>query len=371
MFDFTTTSITQTGIIICTVFYFLMIAVYWKSATIAGAYHTPKSTRVLFLLVLVFAIMSWTNGDWMHYRHFVQDGIGSSESMEDFYNWLKETVSGNYLLFRIVVWGLALIMLIMAFRLYGIAEYDGLFFLFVVFINYFDYSRSALGIAVYFCGLAVMLSGKSWKRRLFGIIVLSCATYFHRSTVVLIMLTPLCFFPINRKTAVPIIIVLILSFMSLKGLFLSFMDKAISSDDAGMADKASYYINQERGTIVSGSIIGILIGYWKYSVFYILFIFDTLVIFKREVYRELPSQVKALYNIMASLLILSVMIYYFNIGHLALYYRFLMMLYVPLTVITVYLFSNHYIKRFTYLKLLAYCGGYVGFEFLYRSAIGV
>lgn len=371
MFDFTTTSITQSGIIICTVFYLAMIALYWKPATIAGACHTRKSTRVLFLFVLIFAIMSWTNGDWIHYKEYIQNSDVSNDSMEDFYNWLKVVVSSNYLLFRIVVWGSALVLLFKAINFYGVSGYPALFFLFAIFINYFDYSRNALGLAVYFFGLSVFLSDKSWFVRLLGIGILCCATYFHRSTLALVLLTPLCIFPINKKTVFPIIICLIVAFAALKGLFLSFMDNAMNSDNTAIANKTSFYLNQERGEMVSGSLIGILTGYWKYSVFYVLFAVDTIILFRNEVYRQLPFRIKALYNIMAGILILSLMIYYFNVGHLALYYRFLMMMYVPLTVITVYLFTRKIITRRTYLRLLMYCGGYVAFEFLYRSAIGV
>lgn len=267
--------------------------------------------------------------------------------------------------------GTRITLLFKSFNLFGAPAYVALFFMFAVFINYFDYSRNALGIAVYFFGLSIFLSYKSWLIRLLGLGILCCASYFHRSTMVLILLTPLCFFPINKKTIIPIVIFLILSFTALKGLFLSFMDNAMSSDDAGIANKTSFYINQERGEMVSGSIIGILTGYWKYSVFYVLFIADTIILFKNTVYRQLPFQIKALYNIMAGLLIMSVMIYCFNIGHLALYYRFLMMLYVPLTVITVYLFTHKLMKKKTYINLLMYSSGYVAFEFLYRSATGV
>lgn len=370
MFDFSITSITQAGIIVCTIFYLAMLAFYWKPATTTDACHNRKDTRVLFLLVLIFAIISWTNGDWMHYRHFIQESIGSSDSMEDFYNWLKEAVRGNYLLFRTVVWGLALFLLFKAFYLYKVSEYTALFFLFAVFINYFDYSRSALGIAVYFFGLSVFLSDKKMLVRLLGICILCCSTYFHRSTLGLVFLTPLCFFPINKKTVFPILICLIFAFATLKGLFISFMDNAMDSEDVGMASKSSFYLNQERGTIVSGSIIGVLIGYWKYSVFYILFVVDSIIVFKKSVYMQLPFRIKALFNIMAGILIISVMIYYFNVGHLALYYRFLMMMYVPLTVITVYLFTHKLMGKRTYIRLLMYSGGYVAFEFLYRSVIG-
>ena len=144
----------------------------------------------------------------------------------------------------------------------------------------------------------------------------------------------------------------------------------LSSEDEGLAYRANLYLNLERGQMITGNFIGMVTSSWKYSVFYVLFAYSTNIIYKNNLYDKLPVHIRTIYNFSFALVVFSTMMYMFNIGHLAFYYRYLMMLYAPLTIVVVYLFQNNHITRYQFKNLLLYSAGIVMFTFLYRSAIG-
>jgi len=370
MFDFSTTEITHGGIIFCAMFYFFIVFKYRSIYTVVR----PKSDRksnLLFILVGIFSVFSWTNGDWFHYQYLIQVASYNGEitGMESFYEKLIKFVNSNFFLFRIVVWGGALFLLILSFRLFKVDAGCAVYLLLAVFINYFDYSRSALGIAVYFAGLSLLLSSNKIMYKAIGISLICAASLFHRSTMVLTYLTLVGFVPIRKNNILPIVLALLISFYAIKSYFMIFMEGLIGSG-GDLAVKASFYMEQERESIVSGTIIGIIIGYWKYFVFYVYFGLITFYLFKQGNYQSTSFAIRATYNVMFGLFVFAILMYFFNIGHMAFYYRFLSMTYVPLIILSVYQFKNNFMPRKIYLALLLFGSGYLSFDFLYRCVIG-
>lgn len=375
MFDFNISSMTREGIWFCTFFYFLILCLFWGKSTqvIPDSKAKKKNYIFLWVLVLIFALLSWTNGDWFHYLAMVSSfsGIGGDlGGLEMFYQYLILFTNGNYLAFRIVVWGLALILLTNSFSKLEIDTTISVFFLFAVFIDYFDYSRSALGIAVFFWGYSIYLTKHNRLIRIAGLAICLCSMYFHRSTMVLPLLGFVSLIPLRRRYLLVVIGLLALSFFSLKDIFVSTLDSFLSSEDEGLAYRANLYLNLERGQMITGNFIGMVTSSWKYSVFYVLFAYSTNIIYKNNLYDKLPVHIRTIYNFSFALVVFSTMMYMFNIGHLAFYYRYLMMLYAPLTIVVVYLFQNNHITRYQFKNLLLYSAGIVMFTFLYRSAIG-
>ena len=372
MFDFTNTAITRSGIIFSTLFYFTILLLYWKRCTKFTYIFSTKENKNIFFLVLLFSVVSWTNGDWFHYKLIINNPSvinDNASNMETFYEKLAQFVRHNYLLFRIVVWGSALALLTLSFKNYKIDRACALFLLLAVFINYFDYSRSALGIATYFAGLSILTKEKKLISILIGAGLILLAPSFHRSTTMLVFLTLIILLPVNKKTIPIIAILLVIMFTALKGYFASFMASVIESD-GDLSAKASFYMTQERNAIVSGSIIGLIIGYWKYTVFYVFMICESVYMFKDSNYKVLPFSIKAIYKVCFGTFIFAILMYFFNIGHMAFYYRFLSMTYVPLIIIAVYLFKNRMMPHKVYMGMLWFGSGYLMFDFLYRSAIG-
>ena len=371
MFDFWVVDITRTGIIICAIFYFVTVAVFWKQAVTLRLKPSVYRVPVIFTLIFIFSLISWTNGDWFHYLIIVKRYASFKESgLENFYELIIKLTHSNYFLFRCIVWGLALSFFTLSLREFKVDYFKALFFLFAVFINYFDYSRSSLGMATYFLGLGMLFGEKKIIIRIIGIGIMLCSLYFHRSMMIPLCLTPICFIPIDKKTIFIILVLVALLFGVLKDYFTQLLGDLMSSEDENLAKRAELYGNDERKEIVAGNFMGQLISYWKYSVFYVLYGFVSFAWFKYNLYKYLPIRYRALYGMATGLLITSILLYLFDKGNAAIYYRTLFMIYIPLTLLTVFFFTRRIFKPKIFTFLLLYCGGYVAFEFFSRSISG-
>lgn len=373
MFDFNITQVTRGGLLFCFVFYLFILIKYWRIYGLRPDFpYLPRMSKGIAWLVFIFSVCSWTNGDWFHYLQIVKglrvemsDGTG----MEWFYDTIIMLTRRNYLSFRLIVWGLASYVFFIALKKYKLNPGYGFYLLLVVFINYFDYSRSALGITTYFLGLPLIFGEGNIKSKWMGLALICLAPFFHRSVVVLTALTITGIVSINKKTILLLIVVLGLSFFSLKEYFIEIMGEVINSGGQ-LGDKASFYMTQKREAIVSGTIIGQAVGYWKYSVCYVYFLVETYYIFNENNYRMHTYPIRATYNVTLGLFAFAILMYFFNVGHMAFYFRYLSMTYVPLIIMAVYQYRRRIMPSMIYHIMMYFGGGYVAFEFLYRIAIG-
>ena len=74
-----------------------------------------RISRSLFIvLITIFCLFSFWGGDWFHYQYGFEH-VAEITHMEPVYLWLY-THSHSYLLFRIIVWGSAVFLLLRAFK---------------------------------------------------------------------------------------------------------------------------------------------------------------------------------------------------------------------------------------------------------------
>lgn len=373
MFDFTVNSITRSGIIFCTVFYFFMVLKYWKSFFTLNnhEYITKRYGSVFILLFFTFVVTSWTNGDWHHYMTYVRSYTGSgSTGLESFYEWVIQITHQNYLLFRIVVWGLATFFLCKSVKNYGVNLYMAILFLFIIYIDYFDYSRAALGISCYMCGFSLLVSDKkSNLKKILSLAIIACSYFFHRSMLVLIALTVFIMVPINKRTIIPIFAVLFFAFAAFKGLMIDVLNDVMNSEDEGMASRAILYGTAERKSLIgNASFLGTITSTWKWIIILVNFIVVSVTYFKNKSICSRP--ITMLYRLSFVILTLAGMIYITNFGHLALFYRVYGMSYIALTILACYFYQNQIMTKQTFYNLLYFGGGYMAFTWLYRCYIG-
>lgn len=373
MFDFTVNSITRVGIIYCSVFYFFMVLKYWNSFFTLKNHEfiTKRNGNVFILLFFAFVLTSWTNGDWHHYMYFVRSYTGAgSTGFESFYEWVIQITHKNYLLFRVVVWGLATIFLCKTTKNFGVNLYMALLFLFIIYIDYFDYSRAALGISCYMCGFSLLVLDKKLNlRKILALTLIVGSFFFHRSMLVLIVLTVFIVVPINKRTIILFFVTLFFAFAAFKGLFVDVLNDVMTFEDEGMASRAILYGTVERESLVgNASFLGTITSTWKWIIILVNFIIVSLAYFKNKSICSRP--VTMLYRLSFFILTLAGMIYFTNFGHLALFYRVYGMSYIALTILSCYFYQNQIMTRRTFYNLLYFGGGYMAFTWLYRCYIG-
>lgn len=366
MIDIYIPGISRLTLLFNSTLYLFILLKYWNFRRIKS---DNGDSKMLFLLVCLFAVCSFYNGDYFHYEQVVRNVLPFSErfGLEDFYGYLINFTHHNYLLFRIVVWGGALLLVVFIAKLYDASIYGVIYFLFALYMSTFDYSRASLGMAVYFMGLSVFTNKTNVILKLLGLVVIVSSYFFHRSMAILIVLTVFIYIPINRYTFFAYFLITLVFLSVFKGYFLQLMDTLLNSDVRGLSNRIDLYMQLERSSLSSSSLLGTIVSLWSYFIYYYVFIVDSIYIIKN---RHLISHgISKLYNVTFALVLFATFMLFSGLGALAFFYRYLFMSIIPLSVLSIYMFRKG-IMPLKSLKKQFYVGsGYLIFSFLYRLLI--
>ena len=78
--------------------------------------HSPYRFFVI-LLLFTFVLFSFWGSDWFHYRTaFLDLRLGYAGHIENIYVWISQHLAYDYLSFRFVIWGTALILLLLTLK---------------------------------------------------------------------------------------------------------------------------------------------------------------------------------------------------------------------------------------------------------------
>lgn len=354
------------------VIYFSILLIYNKwgfTRPVSFANNAKKNSLVA--LVFIFCITAIYCGDWVHMQILVHDTISTEYkkgySIEMVYFLLANLLNGNYLLFRIVVWGGGLYFLMRSFKESHLDPYRCLFFLFGIYITTFAYSRSSAAHAVFFCGLVTLFQSKEYRKNISlitGIVLLVASVFLHRSMLALVILTPLVLVPLNRRTYVLLLIgvVVLLSFMW-GSLFEGVLGTLMESDE--YAHRIELYENASGSQNFSFDINGLFFLWYK-GIIHIPFWFCIIHINKRISKDKVPYNIQAVYRFSILLYMFTMMMMLKYGSASAFYYRYEAMLYIPITIMVGYLFQNGFILRDKYTLLFWVCALSQCKDFIYR-----
>lgn len=273
---------------------------------------SKPSIWVAWLLCLLLYLFCMFPGDYFRYMDIVET-VGFVNKTDNILKYHLEPpyfqiinfVHNDYLLFRLVVWGGALLLFYMtALRL----KLDKSIFVFYlsIFIVHFSYtSRSALAVSMAFYGYALIVKPMEKMKVLsilLGIMIISFAIKFHRSAPFLLFVMPLSLLKVNRTgiivllASIPIIISVVGS-----GLFDYVLGMNTTIEDS-MFDSytAQMYLNSEKRTRGIGELIRLTLSYASYTSILVLII-KTIT---NKKYDTLPFGIQKLCN--ATILIILV-----------------------------------------------------------------
>lgn len=370
MIDFTVTRITNEFNLYCSLFFFIIIGLYWRRATIRRPYGQSHGTGWFYLLVAVFAVTSFFNGDFFGYQALVSSYYHGIEGfhLEKIYEYIIELTGQNYLLFRVVVWGGATILFYYITKIYKVNALQALFVMFLLYTIQYTYARATLAMAVYFLGFSIFSKYQAKHNAIgiiLGIIIIVASLLFHNSMAVMIILTIFYFIPINKRTLYPIIIVL--------AFFSIFMDQFISTFIDNLLGLGSSSLDARLEEILEGgmgerdrgyrTIFGGILLIWQYVPFYLPFLIISKIMIDKE--SIIKSQLMtSLFRITFSVVLLSTGLLLFSSGSLTFFYRYLYMSFIPLSILTVFLFGEGFMSKKIFNTILWVCGGYNMFIFL-------
>lgn len=337
MLDFTITQPSRETNLYCFLLYLIIVFVNYYSYD-KGLRSNRQHGFLLFGIVL-FAVTSWIPGDWFHYQASMKFMFVEARS-EVIYLYLRRFLNYNYLLFRIVVWGLAAVLNTLAFKRLSLNIHNALFILFACFALLFSYARASLAMAVFYLGYSFVCKYKEFDNKIkfivigYGILLLS--QFFHRSMIVLTAFSLVAFVPIKRKT-IPLIIIIA------AGVFyvgVAYLNEIVAMDmftDEGIAGRLeSADLEMEKKMNIQ------LVA--RYASIYVPLFFITLSFFRKTTRRVLPDSMINMYKLTVVVVsfALSMNIAFSND---VFYYRTLYMAVVPICVLLSYLYSHKLLKK--------------------------
>lgn len=297
---------------------------------------------LFYVLISVHCI----NGDFFHLMDSVHNydlTDPEQNSQEPVYTLIAKIWNRNYLLFRLTVWGIAVLCIQKIYQSIGANFHLGFWMFLVCYAILFAYARASSAMAIYFLGLVLLISDlRSYFVRLLGIGLLFLSYEFHHSMLILILLTPLAFFPLNKFTfftvlgALPFIVIIV------RIVFSSVLDDASILDDEALQRKMDNYSVREgrTDTLRTQIMDGI-----KYVSAYIPFIVSAFYVVVRGVMDFLKKAEKRLFIYTFWLFIVTTAVSYLDMEVNTFFYRMLYMTLIPSIVIFTVLVQNRIISK--------------------------
>jgi hypothetical protein len=171
-------------------------------------------TYIFFLLF--FCLFDKTSGDYFHYQEIVENIYSSrdySTHLEFIYVWIIRLVGGNYFLFRLLIWGTAILLY---YKMIDRLKLDKLLsiwsFIIISLVN-FSYPRVSLGLIILFLGCTYLLN-KSILNKILGILLVVFSIFFHKTIYLILPILILSFFSLKKWMIICLIILLpVMSFI--------------------------------------------------------------------------------------------------------------------------------------------------------------
>lgn len=335
MFDFPVKEETVGTSLYCLLIYLLIVGKNYSQG-LKFPYDRPVSKSTInwtLFFIGFFFVTHCLKGDFFHMMEHISNYSfiqGTYNYGEDIYPKIGLLVNKNYFLFRTIVWGGAFCLFCITAKRMNVPVYYAALLLLATHSIIFAYSRATAAMAVYFFGLSFLsnpIKNKKWLSYLLGCIIIYSSMEFHRSAIIMIIMTLMIFIPLRKWSFVLLLILIPL----LTTVFKNFlMDFAIAeSTDEMVAKKIQHYSERE----VQYGISGVIISTLEYASFYIPFIFVSINILFKNIIKSIPISIIKLYKVACGLTLISVLFMLLGSTYITFAYRILFMSMIPMTLI--------------------------------------
>lgn len=332
---------------------YVLVFVYTCKKTILPQLQNkqPSDATSLFILYFaLFAVFYCINPDYFRYREWIYG--------RDFTFWTKEQVYVHVILFcrdlpfdypfeafRLIVWGGAILIVYLTFRLYREQLLPGLtlLFLFVLYSSTFCYARASLGMAIYFLGIAFYLLYKQPVIKLLGTGLAISSYLFHHEMLIGIVVLPCILAPFERKRISILSIVLVIAVAIVLSQNSSIQDIIdIVFDDEELSEKVESINDNEQRAFRLSTFIG-----------YLCYYYPLYLITRRFWKKRLPSSIKGMYRMTFAIVMASIALMIITGPRSVYTYRVLYISMIPMSLIIGYCYYNGDFKMRQLLIMMA------------------
>lgn len=298
-------------------------------------YRNSHANNLLIVVLLLLICLVPTGGDYQHYQQvFEQFKLhGDTANLEDGYVPLL-IVSGNYTIFRMIIWGAAIMLFLLSLRKSDIKQSVGLYFFAFLFVYIFSYARVSLAMAIAFLGFSIILGSTNKRNKniiirwALGAAILYASLFFHKSIGFMLLCVPFAFMNLKKKH----FIVLALLFPALVYFANHYMinylfDVKNVVDDELLSRAITVHSEGSKMLYGLGKILGQLL---LYAPLYLLQLF-----FQRDILQGkiIVNRVeKRVLDYAFFIIYFSSVFAFLDFGTRVIYYRFLYMAYLPTVV---------------------------------------
>lgn len=335
-----------------TIFFLFIVSWYWNKYN-TKKYLRKKTDYGFLFLIILYILTAFYNGDYWHYLLYVFKLDLRYAPSEEIYDKIVELVDGDYMLFRLIVWGGALMLFIITSKYCKLNVNSTLYCLFAMYIGVFDYARATLAMAVYFCGFAMLTTSSktNFIKIILSILIICFSCTFHTSMNIVIAMTIIILLPLNKKMLL-ILFIAIPILMSAVNMLLSVFLGANLETMANVYEKIEQYQSFENTR--DYSFLENVRLLWLYCTFFVPFVFSTYIMFFKNKFDQFPFYVKCLYKIIFAIIMLAVSTKSMGFNNNVLFYRYLYMSMIPLTILICYLREYEYMSFSMYRKILLF-----------------
>lgn len=331
--------------------------------------HERSNGRLIFLFcgMLLFSLTSFVDEDFFHYHELMSEYGGhvideDDVGIEVVYQYLIYFVGGDYFLFRLAVWGSALVVTVLAARRFNVNVYNTLFVVFAGFIMIFSYARASLAMAVFALGVAMVCVASEGRekgknlRMILGLLVLASSFYFHRSMLPVIAVA-ICWVLIPYKEWLakhslwlfPILVAIFSFVITTAFEELAVLANSWNDDESGTLDKMEHYRTM---TSAKSNINGYITLVLKYSSFYVPFFVISNLFRSERTLQTVDKRGLWLYLVLFLMMTLATSFLFVGFDSSVLFYRYIYMVFIPLSILVAYLKNNGVLKKSQYLLIV-------------------
>lgn len=175
-----------TGTLIDTLLYFLILYLLHPSYS-KGIVVSKLKINSSILLAVVFCVFAFWAGDYKH-TEAVYDNMRHDDAshFEKVYIFIAHDLNVNYHLFRLIIWGSTILLIVQTFKRLKMRLDVSLFICFGLYLPMLSYARVSLAMALMFYGFSYVAKpwrGLKYLSYLFGGLIIWYSSFFHRSAI--------------------------------------------------------------------------------------------------------------------------------------------------------------------------------------------
>lgn len=185
-------------------FVFCLILMNFIFFTCCYKLNSNRPVYGIWYLIVVFCVFAFWDTD---YFSFARDFLSTTDFRDLLYHSIRELSVKTYSLFRLIIWGTALMVFYKIVTFYDLNKNIAIGVFSFFYLLTFSYARVSLAIVLYFWGLSILISEKRFENKLLLVFMIYFFAFAaHRSILVPILLSPIAFLDLNRKKSVILLV---------------------------------------------------------------------------------------------------------------------------------------------------------------------